>query len=84
MPESGVERMNQYRELQSVARNIRENALRADDAVDNVMWIAGGGRGTGNLDELEKLADALEGDAEYLRELAEEATDPREVRDVDY
>lgn len=75
--------MNEYRELRSVARNIRENALRADDVVDNVMWIAGGGRGTMDLNELQELADALEGDAEYLRKHAEEAPDPREVRDRD-
>jgi len=79
-----VERMNEYRDLQELTRNLRQNALRADDVVDNVRWIAAGGRGTGNLTELSELAEALRQSAEDLEELVEEAPDPREVRAPNY
>jgi len=79
-----VERMNEYRDLQELTRNLRQNALRADDVVDNVMWIAAGGRGTGNLTELSELAEALRQSAEDLEDLVDEAPDPREVRTPNY
>ena len=83
-PTENVDRMNEYRELQELTRNLRHNALRADDVVDNVMWIAAGGRGTGNLTELSELAEALRQSAEDLEELADEAPDPRKVRAPNY
>lgn len=73
--------MNQYRELGDAARTLRENALEADDRVDEMKWIAGGGLGTMPAERLKELAQAIQQNAETLEELADEAPAPREVRD---
>jgi len=76
-----VDRMNEYRDLQQAARVLRENALEADDAVDSMKWIAAGGRGGMPKQKLLQLAEGLQKNAETLAELAEEAPDPREVKE---
>lgn len=69
-PNDNVKRMNEYCNLQELARNLRQNALRADDVVDNVMWIAAGGRGTRNLIEpAETMCRPVELLEEWLKNL---------------
>jgi hypothetical protein len=83
--ESGraTDRMNEYRDLVDAVRTIRKAALEADDRVDEMQWIAAGGRGGAPREALLELADALQQNAEAIQRLAEEAPDPREVRPDD-
>jgi hypothetical protein len=79
--ETRLQQLKTYDDLRECTRNIRDNAMEADDLVESANWIAAGGRGTMTVDRLERLAEALRRTSELLEERVTEMDDPREVRD---
>lgn len=78
-----VDRMNEFRELSEHARQLRENALEMDDLVDEMQWIAAGGRGAANREKLQRLVTASRRLTEDLEEIVDETPDPRDLHEDD-
>lgn len=76
-----VDRMNEYRELREYVRQLRQNVLEMDDLLDEMQWVAAGGRGAPKPERMELLREANERMIEDLEALIEEAPNPYEVRD---
>jgi len=74
-----VERMNEYREASEYVRQLRKNALQLDDLVDEMKWVAAGGRGMPDPEKFERLVEANRRMCEDLEEM--DLPDPWEVRD---
>jgi hypothetical protein len=74
-----VDRMNEYRELREYVRQMRKNALQLDDLVDEMQWVAAGGRGMPDPEKFARLVEAQRRMAEDLEEM--DYPDPWEVRD---
>jgi len=74
-----VEKMNEYREVREYVRQLRENALQLDDLVDEMQWVAAGGRGMPDQEKFERIVEANRRMCEDLKEM--EILDPFEVRE---
>jgi hypothetical protein len=74
-----VDRMNEYRELREYVRQLRENALKLDDLVDEMQWVAAGGRGMPNQEKFDRIVEANRRMCEDLEDM--KIPDPFEVRD---
>ncbi|WP_224449319.1 hypothetical protein [Haloprofundus salilacus] len=78
-----VDRMNEYCDLVDHTRQLRSNALEMDDLVNDMQWIAAGGRGAVDGEEMERLIRASRRICEDLEEVYADAPDPYEVQDDD-
>ncbi|MEE6210890.1 MarR family transcriptional regulator [Salarchaeum sp. III] len=72
-----VAQMNEYREAREYARQVRENALELDDLVDELQWVAAGGRGAPDPEKFQRLVEATQRLCEDLAEM--DLPDPREI-----
>lgn len=77
--QDNVEKMNEYRKVRVNVRQLRKNAMELDDLVDEMQWVAAGGRGAADPERLERLVTASRRICEDLGEM--EIPDPWEVRD---
>ena len=78
-PTTRVDRMNEYRELSEYVRQLRANALELDDLVKEMQWVAAGGRGTIQIERVERILAANRRMCEDLEDM--DIPDPYEVRD---
>lgn len=76
-----IEKMNEYREVSEYVRQLRKNALQLDDLVDEMKWVAAGGRGACDPEKFDRLVEANRRMCEDLEEI--DIPDPWEVRDDD-
>ena len=76
-----VEQMNEYRDVAEHTRVIRDNALRLDDLVKEMRWVAAGGRGAVDPEKFHRLVTGIRRTAEDLEEL--DYPNPYEVKDGD-
>ena len=76
-----VEKMNEYREVQEHTRVIRDNAHELDDLVDEMRWVAAGGRGAVDPEKFDRLVRAIRLTAEDLEGM--EIPDAYEVRECE-
>jgi hypothetical protein len=71
--------MNEYRDVAEHARVIRDNSHQLDDLVQEMRWVAAGGRGAVDPEKFDRLVTAIRRTAEDLEEM--DVPDPYEVRD---
>lgn len=76
-----VDRMLEYREAADHSRQIRKNAFELDDLVDEMQWVAAGGRGMPDPEKFDRLVKTTRRMLEDLEEM--DLPDPWEVREGD-
>lgn len=64
--ENAIERMNEYNDLVEHVRQLRKNTMEMNDAVEEMRWIAAGGRGTFDPDRWDRLVEASIGICEVI------------------
>jgi hypothetical protein len=77
--ERNVDKMNEFREWREYVRQIRSNAVELDDLVDEMMWVAAGGRGAPQPERVQMLVEATRRMCDDLEDM--DIPDAREVRD---
>lgn len=74
-----VKQMNEYREVQEHTRVLRDNSQQLNDLVNEMRWVASGGRGAVDPEKVARLVTAIRRTADDLEEM--DIPDPYEVSD---
>lgn len=78
-PDHRVKQMNEYREVQEHTRVLRDNSQQLNDLVNEMRWVAAGGRGAVDPEKVARLVTAIRRTADDLEEM--NIPDPHEVSD---